>query len=91
MPDLRDEAKRFVEGHRLWDRRVFAVQVTDSDHRTIEIRVLVSAAAAGPLFDLRCELREHLLTWLGRTHPDSLPRILLMQPEERSPQVAGGA
>jgi small-conductance mechanosensitive channel len=89
VQELRDEAKRYVEGHRLWDRRVFAVQVTDSDHRTIEVRVLVSAAAAGPLFDLRCELREHLLAWLGRSHPESLPRIVLMQPETRSAQLAG--
>lgn len=89
--DLRAEAKRFIEGHRLWDKRVFAVQVTDCDHRTIEVRVLVSAAAAGPLFDLRCETREHLLTWLNRIHPESLPRILLTQPELPSPMLAGGA
>lgn len=86
VEEVRAEAKRYVESHRLWDRRVFAVQVTDSDHRTIEVRVLVSAAASGPLFDLRCELREHLLAWLGRTHPESLPRILMMPVETRSVQ-----
>lgn len=92
ITDLRAEAKRFVEAHRLWDKRVFAVQVTDSDHRTIEVRVLVSAAAAGPLFDLRCELREHLITWLGRAHPEALPRVLLIQSEEpRSPALTGSA
>ncbi|HEX3135824.1 MAG TPA: mechanosensitive ion channel domain-containing protein [Planctomycetota bacterium] len=91
VQDLRAEAKRYVESHRLWDKRVFAVQVTDCDHRTIEVRILVSAAAAEALFDLRCEVHEYLLGWLNRVHPAALPHIMLSQPESPSPALAGSA
>jgi len=89
VEELRAEAKRYVDGHRLWDRRTFAVQVTDCDHRSIEVRVLVSATAAGPLFDLRCEVREYLLGWLSRTHPDALPHVILSRSDRCSPALAG--
>lgn len=81
VAELREEARRFVEASPLWDKRTFAVQVTDSDHRSIEVRILVSAAAAGPLFDLRCAVREHLLAWLDRDHPEARPRLMLTRPE----------
>jgi small-conductance mechanosensitive channel len=85
VEDLRAEAKRFVEARSEWDKRVFAVQVTDSDHRSIEVRVLVSAAAAGPLFDLRCATREHLIAWLERTHPEARPRMTLARAGQPEP------
>ena len=71
---VRVEAKRILEGTALWDRRVFAVQVTDLRERSMEIRVLMSAANAGSMFDLRCLVREALITWLARQHPNALPQ-----------------
>jgi small-conductance mechanosensitive channel len=71
---LREKAKAIVEDSALWDRNVFAVQVTDFRERTMEIRVLVSASTSGRLFELRCLVREALITYLQTEHPQSLPR-----------------
>jgi len=52
---------------------VFAVQVTDATERTIQVRVLVSAADSGKAFDLRCKMREGLIDFLAREYPQALP------------------
>ena len=72
---IRAEAKRIVEAADEWDRRVFAVQVTDITERTMQIRVLVSARNSGKAFDLRCKLREALLAFLAREYPECLPQV----------------
>jgi small-conductance mechanosensitive channel len=72
---IRAEAKRFVEAAAEWDRRVFAVQVTDITERTMQVRVLVSAGNSGKAFDLRCKLREHLLAFVAREFPQCLPLV----------------
>ena len=50
------------------------MQVTDAKERTIELRCLMSANSAGQAFDLRCEVREQLIDFLKREHPEALPR-----------------
>jgi small-conductance mechanosensitive channel len=72
---IRAEAKRLAEAAEEWDRRVFAVQVTDTSERAMQVRVLVSAAHAGAAFDLRCKLREGLLAYLAREYPQCLPLV----------------
>ena len=74
---LRAEATRIIEAAPQWDGRVAGVQVTDMKERCMEVRVLVSAADAGRMFDLRCLVREQLIEWLGRNHADRLPRLRL--------------
>lgn len=71
---LRSEAIRLVESHPAWDGRVAGLQVTDTTERTMQVRVLVSAADSGKAWDLRVWLREQLISWLQREHPDVLPR-----------------
>jgi len=72
---LRAEAKRLVEAAPEWDGRVFVVQVTDTTERCIQVRVLVSAADSGKAFDLRCRVREGLVAFLAREHPQALPVV----------------
>jgi len=62
---VRRELDRLLETNARWDRRSKAVHVTDVKGRTLELRVLVSAASSGELFDLRAELRERLAAWLA--------------------------
>ena len=71
---LRAKAKQVVEASPLWDKKVVAVQITDFRERTMEIRVLVSAADGGNLFELRCQIREQLILFLKQEHPQALPR-----------------
>ena len=40
----------------------------------MEVRILASAGDAGKVFDLRCEIREKLIDFLQREHPEVLPR-----------------
>lgn len=71
---LRRQFERIVQGSSLWDREVCVLQVTDAKERCIEVRGLVSAANAGNAFDLRCEVREKMLTWLATRYPYGLPQ-----------------
>ena len=84
---LRAEAKRVVEETPEWDGRVFVVQVTDATERTMQVRILVSSADSGRAFDLRCKVREGLIAWIAREHPDCLPK--LRHEQHRHPR--GGA
>ena len=64
VDEVRKELDRLLVDHPLWDGRTKAVHVTDAKERTFEIRILVSAANGGALFNLRAELRERLVAWL---------------------------
>lgn len=75
MKPLRDYAKQVLESAPEWDQRVFAVQVQDATERAMQVRILVSAADAGRLWDLRCRVREEMLAFLAREYPESLPRL----------------
>ena len=85
---LRAEAKRVVEQTPEWDGRVFVVQVTDATERTMQIRVLVSALDSGRAFDLRCKVREALIAWIAREHPQCLPSIRHMPADPQFAQPA---
>lgn len=71
---IRKAAQEIVESTPLWDGRVFAVQVTDLRERCMEIRVLMSAADASRMFDLRCLMRERLIAFVSREYPGALAR-----------------
>jgi small-conductance mechanosensitive channel len=75
LGELRKELKRLVENHPKWDRKVCGLQVTDTKQSTIEVRALVSSTDPGKVFDLRCDVREGLIEFLRRNHPQSLPRV----------------
>lgn len=71
---IRAEFESFVHGHALWDKRTAALLMTEAHPESIELRLAVSASTIGDLFTLRCELREHMLTWLRDHQPDALIR-----------------
>jgi small-conductance mechanosensitive channel len=71
---VREELQRIVERSERWDGRFWNLQVTDVAQGSVELRALVSAPDATTAWDLRCEVREQLLTYLQLKHPESLPR-----------------
>lgn len=71
---MRAKLQEIAETSTLWDRKVVNMQVTDFKSDTMEIRMLVSASTAGRVFDIRCEVREKMIAWLQRQHPQALPR-----------------
>jgi len=87
---IRERLKDVLEASSHWDGKVSVVQVTDLKERTVEVRILASASNAGAAFDLRCEIREKLLTWLREVHPEALPidRLEIRGPESAAPPPA---
>ncbi|TQS72491.1 mechanosensitive ion channel family protein [Rhodobacteraceae bacterium] len=74
IADLRIAGQRLAEENPLWDRKVYAMQVTDFRERVMEVRLLVSSRTAPKVFDLRCEMREGLIDYIQKNHPDALPK-----------------
>ena len=70
---VRAELERICAASELWDQRVCSLQVTDAGADVVQLRALVSAADASRLWDLRCLVREKLVDYLQREHPESLP------------------
>jgi small-conductance mechanosensitive channel len=83
---LRAEFKRLLDVSPLWDKRVSAVQVTGATERDIEVRMLMSAANSGDVFDLRCYIRENIIQFIREYYPDSLPKTRM---ELRERKIVG--
>lgn len=81
LEPLRAELKRVVESAPEWDGRTAGVVITDTTERTMKVRILVSASAAGPAFDLGCKVREALIAFLAREYPECLPRTRWVDPQ----------
>jgi len=75
LDEIREEVKRLVESHPDWDRKFWNLQVTDATERAMQIRVLVTAADSGKAWNLRCDVREKLISFLQSKHPQSLPKV----------------
>ena len=71
---LREKTNEVCRNSDLWDGNVCHVQVNDFRERVMEVRVLASARNAPRTYDLRCEIREELITWIQREMPEALPR-----------------
>jgi small-conductance mechanosensitive channel len=87
---VREAAQRIVEASPLWDKRVFALQVTEASEQAMQLRVLASASSSSAAWDLRVHVREKLIEFLQRELPDSLPRrrVMLHRPHDDSPPPA---
>ncbi len=75
VDQLRIELDRALLASSLWDERTGVLQVTDAVGGHVRVRVLVSGVDAPTVFDLRCEIREALVTYLQREHPEALPAL----------------
>ena len=71
---LRQEFRRILENDPLWDRQVCALQVTDLSEHTMQIRCLLSARNSSDQFDLRCIVREKMISFIQQNYPDAFPR-----------------
>ncbi|GAB3978570.1 mechanosensitive ion channel [Actinoallomurus acanthiterrae] len=76
VEELRTELYRFLREHPLWDQKDWVLQVTDVlQNGLIQIRALMSAHDSASAFDLRCDVREHLIAYIRENHPSALPRL----------------
>ena len=77
---MRVELHRIVEASPLWDKKTVSLQVTDATGGPVRLFAVVSAASSGDLWDLRCHVREELISWVQRHALYALPRTRL-EPE----------
>jgi small-conductance mechanosensitive channel len=70
---LREKLAEILKQSNKWDGSTASLQVTDLKEGTMELRCLLSARTPGETFDLRCEVREKLIDFLQKEHPDALP------------------
>ena len=75
LAPLRAEVERIVKAAPEWDGRFFNLRVTDATERTMQIRVLCTAASSALAFDLRCTVREGLIDFMQREYPQFLPKV----------------
>ena len=45
------------------------------DGTTMEVKILTSSPSASAAFDLRCAIREHMISFIQKNYPDALPRM----------------
>ena len=75
LDEIRKALKEIIEPNPLWDKRFWNLQVTDATEKTMQIRVLATAADSSKGWDLRCDIREKLIAYIQKHHPQSLPRV----------------
>jgi small-conductance mechanosensitive channel len=71
---IRETLQAVVKNNANWDGRAAVVQVTDLPGTMVQVRLLVSARNSSLLFNLRCDVREAMITWLYAEYPHALPR-----------------
>ena len=86
IDELRRELERVVAETPLWDKRVAKIQVTNATEKTIELRALMSAEDSSNAWELRCLVREKLISFLQQNYPESLPLVRVeLEKDESSP------
>ena len=82
---MRRKLNELLNASAYWDHRVANLQVVEAEERTLKVRALMSARNAAAAWDLRCQVREEMISWLQKEHPEALPRVRLEQPRIGKP------
>lgn len=95
----RERLKALLESTELWDGKDSSIQISEALNGTMKLWVAVSARNAGDLWDLRCLVREDLVTFLRSEHPEAIyaqrfaeaPALAPVGVASPAPQEAGEA
>lgn len=72
---LRAAFDEILEQSALWDKKAKVLQVTESTEKSMELRLLMSARNSPEAWDLRCEVREKMISYIQQNYPESLPYV----------------
>jgi len=75
VEQARKALQLIIEASPLWDKRFWNLQVTDASDRSMQLRILATAADSSAAFDLRCEIREKFIAYIQVHHPQALPQL----------------
>jgi small-conductance mechanosensitive channel len=78
---MRKQLTKILKFNDNWDKRFANIQVTDTTDKTITVRSLVTAKDAPTAWNLRCEVREAMLSFIQKKHPNWLPRFRVDEKE----------
>jgi len=76
----------------LWNGKTCVLQVTEFRETAMQLRCLMSANSSSATFDLRCIVRERMISFLQKNYPESLPKrrdavtLSCKPPAEQLPQ-----
>jgi len=90
LAPLREALQAACRATPLWDGRLAMLQVVEGGERAMQLRCLVTAADASKAWDLRCHVREWLIDFIQREHPQYLPRLRAeLAPQSPADQLHG--
>ena len=75
VDEVREELTRILKTTKKWKGSVNVLQITDANEHAVQIRALMDAADSSLAWDLRCYVREKLIAFLQKNHPQCLPRL----------------
>ncbi|WP_414617697.1 mechanosensitive ion channel family protein [Dyadobacter sp. 32] len=88
LPQLREKLEEILNNTPLWDGNSWALQVTDTQAQFMVVRAIMSARSSSQAFDLRCLVREEMITFIREKYPESLPSFRI-ETEKRNPYAEG--
>ncbi|MDO8928920.1 MAG: mechanosensitive ion channel family protein [Bacteroidota bacterium] len=74
---IRDFVPEILKDNPNWDKRVFNVQITNTNELYKEMRILVSSSDASKNWDLRTEVREKVIDFIQANYPDCFAKVRL--------------
>ncbi len=75
LDPLRKHFEKVLSETKLWDQQTQVLQVTDTNDKTMTIRLLMTAQNSPIAWDLRCHVREKMIEFIQQNYPQSLPHL----------------
>ena len=75
LDPLRKHFEKVLSETKLWDQQTQVLQVTDTNDKTMTVRLLMTAQNSPIAWDLRCHVREKMIEFIQQNYPQSLPHL----------------
>ncbi|WP_178985541.1 mechanosensitive ion channel family protein [Winogradskyella helgolandensis] len=74
IEEMRIKLLEVLKSDILWDKNIAELLVTNTDANTMELRATFSAENASNIWSLRCNVREKLIDFIQKNHPNTFPK-----------------
>ncbi len=89
LDELRKYLEEEIDKSEYWDKDVCKIQVTDATDRVMIIRAVMTARNGSDAWDLRCEMREKMIAFIGQKYPEFLPQArIFIESDARYPPLS---
>ncbi|EJL92511.1 mechanosensitive ion channel protein MscS [Pantoea sp. RIT-PI-b] len=88
LDPLRKHFEKVLSETKLWDQQTQVLQVTDTNDKTMTIRLLMTAQNSPTAWDLRCYVREKMIEFIQQNYPQSLPHVRATLTEAATKELA---